>query len=116
MSPETGNRLIQAGITTTPHEALKGYSIPRRDELFPESIRESTSPNEASQESWHDRNFPKSTVSNVKTKIKKFQQFINFSPQVKTYYNPPGSSTPRETRKPSSKLADTDMAEGGSNV
>ena len=45
MSPEAGNRLIQAGITTTPREALKGYNIPRRGDMFPDSIRESPTPN-----------------------------------------------------------------------
>ena len=84
--------------------------------MFPESIRESTSPNEASQESWHDTNFPKNTSSNIKIKIKTFQQFINFSPQAKMYYNPPCLSTTRETGMLSNKLSDTDMAEGGSDA
>ena len=84
MSPEEGNKLIQAGITTTPREALKGYSIPCKGDMFSDSIRESPTPNEASQ--------------------------------VKTYYNPTGTSTQVETGKSSCKLTGTDTAKGGYQV
>ena len=39
MSPEAGNKLIQAGITTTTREALKGYSIPHKGDMFPDSSK-----------------------------------------------------------------------------
>ena len=53
MSLETGQRLIESGITTTPREALREFTIPRKEKLFPDSPREQTSPHEASQEAWH---------------------------------------------------------------
>ena len=58
MSPETGQRLIESGITTTPKEVLRHFMIPRKEKLSPDSLREQTSPHEASQEAWHSSNFP----------------------------------------------------------
>ena len=58
MSPKTGQKLIESGITTTPREALREFTIPRKEKLFLDSLREQTSPHEASQEAWHSRNFP----------------------------------------------------------
>ena len=95
---------------------MREFIIPRKERLFPDSIRESTSPNEASQEAWHARNFPHNTVSNLKTKIATFQQFIKSSPQAKMYYNPLCLSTTRESGITSNKLSDTNMAEGGSDA
>ena len=106
MSPEEGNKLIQAGITTTPHKG----------DMFPDSIRESPTPNEASQASWHDRNFPKSHVSNIQSKITKFQNFINISPQVDAYYTPSSTSNAAETGKSSCRMTSTDTSKGGSQV
>ena len=78
MSPETGQRLIESGITTTPTEAAREFTIPRKERLFPDSIRESISPNEASQEAWHAQNFPHNKQS--KNKNCKFPTFYkNFS-------------------------------------
>ena len=95
---------------------MKGYNIPRKGDMFPDSIRESPIPNESSQASWHDRNFPKIHVSNIQSKISKFQNFINISPQVEKYFTPSGTSTPAQTGKLTCKLTSTDTAKGGSQV
>ena len=61
-------------------------------------------------------NFPNATVSNIKQKIGRFQNFINLSPQVLKYGSPTGTSTPAETVKQNCNLTGTETAKDGSQV
>ena len=96
MSPDTGQRLIESGITTTPREVLRDFTIPRKEKLFPDSLREQTSPHEASQEAWHSRNFPQD--------------------MAKMHYNIGCMNNPKENGMPCNKLANDDKAEDGSDA
>ena len=84
--------------------------------MFPDSIHQNPTENESSYASWHDRNFPKVQVSNIKHKIGKFQNFINISPQVQKYCTPSGTSTPAQKGKQNCKPKGTKAAKGGSQV
>ena len=46
---------MEASFTPTPLEQLKNFTIPRREDLPPDSIRNETSPSTV----WHSNNFPR---------------------------------------------------------
>ena len=85
--------------------------------MFPNSIRKSPTENESSHVTWHEMNFPKAQVSNIKTKIGKFLNFINLTPlEVLKYGSPTGTSTPAQIAKQNWKLTGTETAKEGSQV
>ena len=55
LSPKSGQNLMEASFTPTPLEKLKNFTIPRREDLPPDSIRNETSPSTV----WHSNNFPR---------------------------------------------------------
>ena len=54
LSPTAGQKLIESSFTSTPRERLRNFTIPRKEDLPPDSLREESSPSAV----WHSNNFP----------------------------------------------------------
>ena len=55
LSPAAVQNLIESSFTPTPLERLRNFTIPRKEDLPPDSLREETSPSTV----WHSNKFPR---------------------------------------------------------